>query len=78
MLRSSDPPRATKGSDLNKRIIMVILSAFVGLALGIAVALGLEFLNNALRTRQDVEYYLGLPVLAAIPELPPRRLMLNP
>jgi uncharacterized protein involved in exopolysaccharide biosynthesis len=72
------PPRSTPGTDLIKRIIMVFLSAFVGLALGIAVALGLEFLNNALRTRQDVEYYLGLPVLAAIPELSPRRLMLNP
>lgn len=72
------PPRATSSTDLIKRIIMVFLSAFVGLALGIAVALGLEFLNNALRTRHDVEYYLGLPVLAAIPELPPRRLMLNP
>jgi len=72
------PPRATAGTDLFKRLIMVFLSAFVGLALGIAVALGLEFLNNALRTRQDVEHYLGLPVLASIPELSPPHLMLNP
>ena len=77
MLRLIGPARRPS-SDLNKRIIMVFLSAFVGLALGFAVALGLEFLNNAIRTRHDVEFYLGLPVLAAIPELPHWRLMLNP
>jgi len=71
------PARATTGTDLTKRLIMICLSAFVGLALGMAIAFGLEFLNNALRTRQDVEYYLGVPVLATVPELPPRPLMLN-
>jgi capsular polysaccharide biosynthesis protein len=45
--------------------------------LGVAIAFGLEFFNNALRTRQDVEYYLGLPVLAAVPELSPQPLMLE-
>jgi uncharacterized protein involved in exopolysaccharide biosynthesis len=71
------PPRATSGTDLEKRVILVVFSAFVGLALGIAIALGFEFLNSALRTRQDVEYYVGLPVLAAVPELPARPLMLD-
>lgn len=68
-------PHATDATDLNKRVRMVLLSAFVGLALGIAIAFGLEFFNNALRTRQDVEYYLGLPVLAAIPDLQGPRLL---
>jgi capsular polysaccharide biosynthesis protein len=45
--------------------------------LGLAIAFGLEFFNSALRTRQDVEYYLALPVLAAVPELPPKPLMLD-
>ncbi len=71
------PARAASGSDTSKRIIIIIFSAFVGLALGTAIALGFEFLNNSLRTRRDVEYHLGLPVLAAVPELPPRPLMLN-
>jgi uncharacterized protein involved in exopolysaccharide biosynthesis len=71
------PPRATSGTDLNKQLMMIVLSAFVGLVLGMAIAFGIEFMNNALRTRQDVEYYLGLPVLATVPELPPRPLMLS-
>jgi uncharacterized protein involved in exopolysaccharide biosynthesis len=71
------PPHASTGTDLDKRIMMVMVAAIVGLALGAALAFGIEFINNVLRTRQDVEYYLGLPVLATVPELPPRPLMLN-
>jgi capsular polysaccharide biosynthesis protein len=71
------PPHAASGTDLNKRIILVLFAAFVGAALGAGIAFGIEFIRNVLRTRQDVEYYLGLPVLAAVPELPPRPLMLN-
>jgi uncharacterized protein involved in exopolysaccharide biosynthesis len=71
------PPHATGETDFTKRIRLVVLSGFVGLTLGLAIAFGLEFFNNALRTRQDVEYYLGLPVLAAVPELPPTPLMLD-
>jgi uncharacterized protein involved in exopolysaccharide biosynthesis len=63
------PSHATSGTDFNKRVILVFLSAFVGLGLGAAIALGIEFVNNVLRTRQDVEYYLELRVLAAIPDL---------
>jgi uncharacterized protein involved in exopolysaccharide biosynthesis len=69
------PPHASRETDLNNRIRMVLLAAFVGLALGIAIAVGFEFFNNALRTRQDVEYYLGLPVMAVIPDLRTRRLI---
>jgi uncharacterized protein involved in exopolysaccharide biosynthesis len=68
-------PHATDETDLKKRVRMVLLSAFVGLAVGMAIAFGLEFFNNSLRTRQDVEYYLGLPVLAAIPDLQGTRLL---
>jgi uncharacterized protein involved in exopolysaccharide biosynthesis len=69
------PPRATRGTDLVKRGRLVLLSALVGLALGIAIAFGFEFFNNALRTRQDVEFYLGLPVLGVIPDLRARPLL---
>jgi uncharacterized protein involved in exopolysaccharide biosynthesis len=63
------PSRATSSTDVDKRIMMVILAAFVGVALGAGIAFGVELINNVLRTRQDVEYYLGLPVLATIPDL---------
>jgi uncharacterized protein involved in exopolysaccharide biosynthesis len=55
--------------DFQKRTGLVILAAFVGLALGMAIAFGFEFFNNSLRTQDDAEHYLGLPVLAAIPDL---------
>jgi uncharacterized protein involved in exopolysaccharide biosynthesis len=71
------PPHASTGTDSNKRIMMVIASAIVGLGLGAALAFGIEFISNVVRTRHDVEYYLGLPVLASVPELPPRPLLLN-
>jgi uncharacterized protein involved in exopolysaccharide biosynthesis len=58
--------------DFQKRIGLVFLAAFVGLALGMAIAFGFEFFNNSLRTQEDVEHYLGVPVLAAIPDLPNR------
>ena len=63
------PPHASNKTDIKKRGRIVLMGAFVGLVLGMALAFGFEFFNNSLRTRQDVEYYLGLPVLAAIPDL---------
>jgi capsular polysaccharide biosynthesis protein len=55
---------------------MVGLSSIVGLALGLAIAFALELANNTLRTRSDVEYYLGVPVLAVIPDAKSRQLAL--
>jgi uncharacterized protein involved in exopolysaccharide biosynthesis len=64
-----EKPHALLGTDLLKRILMVVAAGVLGMMLGIAIAFGLEFLNNSFRTRDDVEHYLGLPVLAAIPDL---------
>ena len=69
------PAHASGGADSGIR--MVILSAFVGLALGLALAFGLEFFNSTLRTRHDAEYYLGVPVLAAVPDLRITRPLIN-
>lgn len=64
-----EAPHATAAGDVQRRIFMVPLAAIVGLALGMAIAFGSEFFNNSLRTQEDAEHYLGLPVLAAIPDL---------
>lgn len=63
-----ESPHAEEDRDLRRRVLMIMLASGVGLALGVASAFGLEFLNNSLRTVGDVEYYLGVPVLAAIPD----------
>jgi len=49
------------------------LYLFVGCVIGLIGGFGLafvtEFLDHSLRTSEDVEYYLDLPVLACIPEI---------
>lgn len=64
-----EKPHATLQTDFFRRILMLIASGLLGLMLGIASAFGIEFMNNSFRTQDDVEHYLGLPVLAAIPDL---------
>jgi uncharacterized protein involved in exopolysaccharide biosynthesis len=64
-----EQPYATLSSDLKKRIGFFLMAAFVGLALGMAIAFGFEFFNDSIRTQDDVESYLGLPMLASIPDL---------
>jgi len=49
------------------------LSIVAGLVLGIAVAVGLEFLDTTLRTPDDVEQRLGLPVIGIVPKFVARR-----
>jgi succinoglycan biosynthesis transport protein ExoP len=45
----------------------VLMGILIGLAAGIGFALGLEFLNNTVRTAQDVIKTTALPVLGSIP-----------
>ena len=44
------------------------LSIIAGLALGIIVAVAVEFLDSTLRTPDDVEQRLGLAVIAIVPK----------
>jgi uncharacterized protein involved in exopolysaccharide biosynthesis len=46
---------------------VAFLGAVVGAGLGVAAAFALEFFNRSLRTPDDVEFHLGVPVLAAVP-----------
>ncbi len=45
----------------------VLLGLLVGLAGGIGLAIGLEFLNQTVKTSKDVSKAVGIPVLGAIP-----------
>jgi uncharacterized protein involved in exopolysaccharide biosynthesis len=69
-----EQPHATDQTNADERTGLVILAAIVGVTLALVSALFLEFFNKALRTRRDVETYLGVPVLAAIPDLRTRAL----
>jgi capsular exopolysaccharide synthesis family protein len=46
----------------------LVLGAVVGLIFGIGIAFFLEFLDTSVKTLEDVERYLQVPVLAVIPK----------
>ncbi len=49
-------------------LLNIMLSLFFGLGLGIGLAYFIEYLDTSVKTVDDVEHYLGLPVLAVIPQ----------
>jgi succinoglycan biosynthesis transport protein ExoP len=58
-------PRSPITLDSTRRVIKNIL---LGLVIGIALAFGREYLDQTLRTEEDVQRYLNLPVLSVIPK----------
>lgn len=47
----------------------IAIGAVLGMFLGVGLAFLLEFMDNTVKTKEDVERLLGLPVLGQIPEL---------
>jgi succinoglycan biosynthesis transport protein ExoP len=45
----------------------VLLSFLVGLALGIGLAIGLEYLNHTIKTAKDIASAVGIPMLGSVP-----------
>jgi chain length determinant protein EpsF len=52
--------------DSPKIILNTILAIFLGTLLGVGAALAMELTNRRIRSRQDIEQNLGLPVLAEL------------
>lgn len=58
-------------------VSLLIYGAILSLILGIAIAVGLDYLDNSVQTIPDAEKLLGMPVSAVIPAMPagdPRRM----
>ena len=51
-----------------KVFLNLVLGALAGLALGVGLAFFLEYLDTSLKSMDDIENCLGLPVLAVIPK----------
>jgi uncharacterized protein involved in exopolysaccharide biosynthesis len=51
-----------------KKVMALIVSSLIGLVGGFGLAFVLEYMDHSLRSAEDVEHYLNLPVLACIPE----------
>jgi uncharacterized protein involved in exopolysaccharide biosynthesis len=56
-----------------RRARQILVGVVAGLVLALGVALGIEYFDTTLRTPDDVERYLGLPVVAIIPVIGGRR-----
>lgn len=56
-----------------KLMFNLALAVFAGLALGFGVAMGLEYFDNTIKTPDQMEALLGIPVLGLIPVLPSDR-----
>jgi len=63
VIEKASPPLFPLGRGL---AMAAALAAISGLALGIMIAFGLEFFNSTIKDEDDVERFLGVPVLATI------------
>jgi succinoglycan biosynthesis transport protein ExoP len=52
-----------------KKAMLIFVGCLIGIIGGFGLAFISEYLDHSLRTSEDVEHYLNLPVLASIPEL---------
>jgi polysaccharide chain length determinant protein (PEP-CTERM system associated) len=50
-----------------KKVLNVAIAAILGLFIGCGAAFALEYMNQAIRTEDDVKRYLGLPLIGSIP-----------
>lgn len=51
-----------------KKTLNVVIAAILGLFIGLAAAFMKEYMNKTIRTAEDVQQYLDLPVLGSIPD----------
>ncbi len=63
-----DEPTLPKAPIVPNRTRTLAVSALVGLLIGSGYAIMHALMNRKITTRKDVEDYLGLPVLAVVPE----------
>jgi capsular polysaccharide biosynthesis protein len=58
---------AGASSSSSKKLFNLALAVVLGLAAGLFLAFMADYLDDSIRDRSDVENYLGLPVVGAIP-----------
>ena len=51
--------------------ILLLLSLVLGLGLGVGIAFFLEYLDDSIKLKEDVEAYLALPIIGVIPKVKP-------
>ena len=69
-IRVVDPALAPAGPSRPQKARNILLAALVGLIGGVGLALFREYLDNTVKSPDDVESLTGLPSLAVVPALP--------
>lgn len=62
-----DIAQAPKAPIKPRPMLNMAIAAVLGLMAGVFIAFLIEFLDNSIKTPEEVEKYLGLPVMGAIP-----------
>jgi len=55
-----------------RKVFNIALAVVLGLVLGVSMALFVEYMDDHVRTPEQVEAALGVPVFALIPVIPGR------
>jgi capsular exopolysaccharide synthesis family protein len=63
-----DEPVVSKAQASPKVVLNLAIGAVVGLAFGIGIAFFLEYMDTSVKSLEDVERFLQVPVLAVIPK----------
>jgi len=56
-----------------RKALALVVSLLLGLGLGIAAALSVEYLDTSVKSPEEIERVLGLPVIAVVPVFEVRR-----
>ena len=66
-VRVMEEASAPKAPIRPRRVWNLLVSVVAGLGVGIAVAFAIDYLDTTVKTPDDVERYLGLPVIGIVP-----------
>lgn len=50
-----------------KPVLNMLIAFFIGLMVSVGIAFLLEYLDNTVKTQEDVEKLIGVPVIGIIP-----------
>lgn len=64
-----DMAEASSSPSAPKKMRLTAIAGLAGFVLAVGIALAIDFMNTTIRTKEDVENYLELTVLANIPKL---------